>query len=436
MTHRELPRTLGLADLALLAVGSVIGSGIFLVPSSVLRQCGGSFGLALLVWVAAGILSILGALTYGELGAMHPAAGGLYVYVRDGFGRFIAFLYGWTLFAVIGTGSVATLAVAFATYLQEFVSLTAPLRTAVAVVMIGVVGAVNVWGTRKSADLQNGATVIKAGVILGIAALLLARGGHLAEVTLQPTTGGVALVTGVGLAMVSVLWAYEGWQFVTYSAGETTNPQHTFPRGILSGTLAVMALYLLANFGYMAALGPERAQASERIASEAAGAVLGGGAGKILAGVILVSMFSAANSIVLTSPRVYFAMAQDGLFFRRLAEVHPRFHTPAVAVIASSVWAALLAATGTFQQLLTYVVFAGWIFYGLGAASIFYYRRVQPDRPRPFRVPGYPLTPILFVASAAAIVLNTFVTQPRQALVGMGLVLLGVPAYLFWRHRT
>ncbi|HEY5908931.1 MAG TPA: amino acid permease, partial [Vicinamibacteria bacterium] len=195
----------------------------------------------------------------------------------------------------------------------------------------------------------------------------------------------------------------------------------------------LVVLYLLANLGYLAVLGPEGVMKAERVASEAASGVLGPVAGRILAAVALVSMFSAANSIVLTSPRVYFAMARDGLFFRQLAEVHPRFATPATAIVAGSAWSALLAATGTFEQLLTYVVFAGWIFYGLGAAAIFFYRRQEAAAP--FLVPGYPWTPLLFVASAAFIVVNTFVSQPREALVGTGIVLLGMPAYLFWRKR-
>ena len=234
--------------------------------------------------------------------------------------------------------------------------------------------------------------------------------------------------------MIGVLWAYEGWQYVTFSAGETRDPQRTFPRGIIAGTAAMIGIYLLANLGYVAALGPIEAARSDRIAAAAVGAQIGPSAGKAIAAVILVSMFSAANGLALTAPRLYYAMARDGVFFRRLAEVHPRFHTPAFAIVAASLWAAVLAASGTFEQLLTYVVFAGWIFYALGAAAIFAYRRRAPDAPRPFRVPGYPLTPALFVAAAAALVLNTLATQPGRAFVGLGMVLLGVPAFVAWRR--
>jgi len=235
--------------------------------------------------------------------------------------------------------------------------------------------------------------------------------------------------------MVAILWAYEGWQYVTFSAGETLSPQKEFPRGMFLGTAAIVALYVLANVAYVAALGADRAARSERIASEATAAVLGAGAGTFVALAILVSIFSAANAITLTAPRVYFAMARDRLFFARLGEVHPRFGTPAVSVLASSAWGAVLAATGTFEQLLTYVVFTGWAFYALGAASLFWFRRHRPDAPRPFRVPGYPLTPLLFVLASAGIVLATIIGQPMRALVGVGLVFVGAPIFLIWRPR-
>ncbi len=428
---RELPRILDFKDLAFLAVGSVIGSGIFLVPAPVLRACGGSVPLALGVWAGAGVLCMLGALTYGELCTRRPEAGGLYVFVGEAFGRLPAFLYGWTLFLVIATGAVATLAVAFATYLQEFVTLGPLAKQAVAVLMIAVVAALNVRGTRASADVQNWTTAVKAGGVALLSLLLLARGSRISEAS-PPLASDFNLVAGIGAALVSVLWAYEGWQFVTYSAGETLNPQRNLPRGLAVGTLVLVVLYLLANLGYLAVLGPAGVMGADRVASQAATAVLGPVAGRLLAGVALVAMFSAANSIVLTSPRVYFAMARDGLFFRRLAEVHPRFETPAIAILAGSTWSALLAVTGTFEQLLTYVVYSGWIFYGLGAGAIFIYRRREPDAP--FKVPGYPWTPALFVAAAAFIVANTLATRPREALVGSGIVLLGLPAYLFWRR--
>ena len=434
----NLPRTLGLRDLILLTIGSVIGSGIFLVPGAVLSQVGGFIIPALLVWLVGGVLSLLGALTYGELGAMKPEAGGLYVYIRDCFGRFPAFLFGWTLFFVISSGAVATLAVAFSAYLGEIVPLTPLLAKLIAVLMITVVTVVNVVGTRASSDLQNWTTAVKVlGILLmSVVLLWLGRGFHGSGPALWPAQFNGSLASGFGLAMIGVLWAYEGWQFVTYSAGEVIDAKRNLPLGLVIGTAALVGIYLIANFGYLAALGGAGVANSDRLAATAVSAVVSPAAAKLIAIMILVSIFSAANGIMLTSPRVYYAMARDRLFFQRLAEVHPRFQTPAFAVIAGAAWSAVLALTGTFEQLLTYVVFIGWIFYALAAASVFVYRRRAPDAVRPYRVPGYPLTPLLFIIAAAALVLNTIVTQPLRAGVGLGIVLVGAPAYLIWRTKS
>jgi APA family basic amino acid/polyamine antiporter len=236
--------------------------------------------------------------------------------------------------------------------------------------------------------------------------------------------------------MIGVLWAYEGWQYVTFSAGEAIDPQRTFPRAIVIGTASLVGIYLFANVGYLAALGTEGVAASNRVAAEAVGAIVGPAAAKLIAGVILVSIFSATNGLTISAPRVYYAMAKDGLFFRTLANVHPGYGTPAVSIVAGTAWAMVLAASGTFEQLLTYVVFVGWIFYALGAACVFVLRRTQPDAPRPFRVPGYPWTPLLFIIAAVALVGNTIATQPARAAVGIGVVLLGVPVYYVWNRAV
>lgn len=436
-SEHTLQRMLGLKDLVLIVIGSVIGSGIFIVPATVLRQTHGHVGVALLVWFVAGVLSLLGALTYGEMGAANPEAGGIYIYIRDAFGPLPAFLYGWTAFFVISSGAVATLAVAFTGYLGQIVPVSPLAGKVVSVLMIAVVMAVNIRGTRQGADVQNVTTGIKLVALILISVVLLAVGHHftIAPPAGAPAVSGVSLLSAFGLAMIGVLWSYEGWQYATFSAGETRDPQRIFPRGIIIGTGVMILVYLLANVAYIAALGPARAAQSDRIAADAVASLLGPLAGKLIAAVILVSMFSAANGITITTPRVYFAMARDRVFFRKMADVHPRFGTPAVAIFWSSIWAMCLAATGTFEQLLTYVVFVGWIFYGLGAVSIFVYRRREPDMVRPFRVPGYPVTPILFVASAAAIVVNTLITQPGRAFLGLGIVLLGAPVFFIWRSR-
>src|SRR5579859_4192003 len=436
-----LLRTLRLRDLFLLFVGSVIGSGIFLTPGLILRQLNGSVGFSLLVWIVGGVLSLLGALTYAELAATNPEAGGLYCFIRDGFGRVSAFLYGWCLFLVIASGSVAALARAFTEHLAEIIPLSALGKTVLSVVMIA---AVNVWGTRKSSNLQNWTTLIKVGIIVVLSAILLSLGRHAGD--LPPALGssqhGLGLLSNFGLAMIAVLWAYEGWQFGTYSAGEVVDPQKAFPRAFLFGSLTLAGLYVIAVIAYLVALGPAGATASNTIASTSVGVVLGRRAEIIVALTILVSTFSAANSVILTAPRVFYAMANDNLFFKKLAEVHPRFHTPAAAIVALGVWSAVLACAGKFAELIGGVIFIGWIFYGLGAAAIFPLRRAAKGLAIPYRVPGYPWTPLLFVLAAAAIVGNAIYlafadpTQFRNLAVAILLFVLGLPAYLFWRRNS
>jgi basic amino acid/polyamine antiporter, APA family len=440
----SLSRTLRPRDLLLLFIGSVIGSGIFLTPGLILRQLNGSVGAAFLVWIVGGILSLLGALTYAELSAANPEAGGLYCFIRDGFGRVPAFLYGWSLFLVIASGTIAALSHAFTRYLTEVIPFPPAATKFIAVAMIAVVTAVNVWGTRKSSDLQNWTTLIKALAVAGLSAVLLALGHHAREIpaALPATQHGTTLFSAFGLAMIAVLWAYEGWQFGTYSAGEVIDPQKSFPRAFLLGSLILVALYLVANVAYLIALGPTAATASDAIAATGASSVLGPWAGKFIALTILISVFSSTNSVILTAPRVFYAMANDNLFFKKLAEVHPRFGTPANAIISLGVWSAILACAGKFAELIGGVIFIGWIFYGLGAAAIFPLRRKSPDAKLPYRVPGYPFTPFLFVLAAAAIVANAIIlafydpASFQHIVVAIILFMLGLPAYAFWRRHS
>lgn len=433
----ELRRSLRQGDLVLVVVGTVIGSGIWVVPGAVLRNTGGDPGIALTVWLLGGVCSFLGALSFAELGAMMPDAGGSYTYVREAFGRLPAFLLGWTLFLAISTGSTATLAVAFGNYLAELVPLSATARKAVALAMIALVAAVNVRGARTAATVQNWSTAIKVGAIVALALAAFALGSGMSATAARTFTTPLSLplLSGAGIGLLGVLWAYEGWQNVTNSAGETLDPQRAFARGIAIGTAALVAIYLLANLGYLAALGPEAVAASDRVAADTVRTLFGPAAAKAVTIAVLISMFSAANGLALTGPRCYYAMARDGLFFDALARVHPRFGTPAVAILAGAAWSMLLALSGSFEQLFTYVVFASWLFAALAVASLFVLRRRRPDLPRPFRVPGYPLTPALFIAAAAGIVLNTVIARPVQALAGLGIVAAGTPAYLFWRAR-
>jgi APA family basic amino acid/polyamine antiporter len=431
-----LRRVLRLHDLALLIVGTVIGSGIFLVPAFVLKTVGNSVPLALMVWIIGGALSLLGGLTYGELSATNPEAGGLYIYIRDSFGRLPAFLFGWVLFFVVSTGSIATLAVAFSTYLGEMFQLSLWTGKLISVLLIVIIAVVNVRGTRQSADLQNVTTAIKVLAILCMAGLLLWLGSPSRIVSAPPGVSLHSQLSAVGLATISVLWAYEGWQYATFAAGETLNPRRDFPLAFLVGVLALIIVYIGANLGYLAALGTQGVATSDRVASAAVSTVMGPALAKSVTIVILLAIFSAANSIMLTAPRVYYAMAKDGLFLRRLAEVHPRFGTPAFSVAATALWSSLLAMTGTFEQLLTYVVFVGWAFYALAAASIFVYRRRGTNRSAAYRVPGYPWTPALFIAAVGALVLNTIVAEPGRAAIGVAVVLTGIPAYILWQRSS
>jgi APA family basic amino acid/polyamine antiporter len=368
---------------------------------------------------------------------MNPAAGGLYVYIRDAFGDLPAFLYGWTLFLVIGAGTMATLAVAFSTYLDKIVPLTHRDGQIISVAMIAVLTLVNVIGTRHSANLQNVTTLIKVAAILAMCAVLfyLGRGYSASYAALWPAHLDGSIAAGFGLAMIPVLWAYEGWQWVSYSAGEMVDAQRDFPRASLAGALTLITIYVLPVCAYLAVLGPTQAAQTNTIAASAVSAVWGVNWSKAVAAMILVSVFSAANSTILMAPRVFYAMAKDKLFFRQLAEVHPRFRTPVVAIVTSAVWASVLAWTGTFEKLLAYVIFAGWIFYALAGASLFVFRKRMPDAVRPYRVPLYPVTPFLFVGAACAVVLNSLIADWGNSRWGLLIMAIGFPVYLFWRKK-
>jgi amino acid transporter len=434
----ELKRVYTWRTIAILTIGSVIGSGIFLVPSSVLRDSGGSIGLATLIWVIGGILSFLGALTYAELGAMNPGAGGLYLYIRDGFGRPLAFTYGWTLFLVIGAGTVATLAVATTTYLGEWIPLSPLSQKLVAVGLAVGVSLINVFGTGRSTEILKIGTILKVTAIAVLVMLLPALGQGFSEVDrVWPATVTPSLIGSSGLALVAVLWAYEGWQYLTFMAGETIEPQKNFPRGLALGTAGLIVIYLAAATAYVAGIGPAAVMESNRVAADAARTVLGAGWGKVITIPIIISMLTAAQANSMMAARVYYAMARDGVFFEPMGRLHPRYETPAVAIVSGAVISAVLAASGTFEVLLQYVVFVGWIFYGLGALAVISLRRRRPELPRPFRVPGYPWTPILFALSGLAIVINTVIQDPARGVIGIGATLLGIPIFYGWqRLRT
>jgi APA family basic amino acid/polyamine antiporter len=363
----------------------------------------------------------------------------MYVYLREAYGGLTAFLFGWTLFLVIDSGAIATLAMAFASkYLPYFVPLSPAGTKAVAVVFVVVLVAVNYVGVRYGAGLQNLLMFIKFGAILGVTGLVFgfAHGepSHFTTPAVSQVTSA-GLVGAFGLALVRSLWAYKGWEMTTFTAGELKNPGRNLPLGLFAGTLIVIALYLGTNLAYLYVFPASEIATKTRVAADAVQLVIGPLAGSIIAIVILLSITGAANGNVLTAPRVIFAMAKDGLFFPRLASIHPMRQTPHIAILVVGVWAALLSLTGTFEQLATYVIFGQWIFFGLTAAAVMVLRVKRPDLARPYRTPGYPVTPIVFIAAALFISVNTLIQQPLNALAGLAIILLGVPAFLYWQKK-
>jgi APA family basic amino acid/polyamine antiporter len=450
----RLVRGLGTWDAALLTIGSVVGTGIFLTTSDMARVLWDS-DLILWAWIAGGLLTLAGALTYAELGVMFPRAGGLYHYLKEAYGPLWGFLYGWIAFLVIMSGGIATIAVGFGQYLASFVPALAGPAFAVRLpglpvweitgVQLAAVGsivlltAINHLGLEEGAWVQNALTVLKVGSILvfGVLAFVVPAPAFSSTeaAPASPVPMGGALLVAFGVAMVATLWTYDGWYGLTCSAGEVRDPARSLPRGLILGTAAVIVLYLLLNLAYVRAM-PVAAMATEpRIAESAAVRLFGPTSARIVSLAVLVSAFGCISSTILYSSRIYLPMAADGLFFRSLAAVHPRFRTPVRSLWAQSAWAALLALSGTYEQLYTYVVFASVVFHAAIAASVFIFRRRRPDLPRPYRTWGYPAVPALFILACLLLVGNTLVSSPRESLAGLGLLALGLPAYVLFRRQ-
>jgi APA family basic amino acid/polyamine antiporter len=432
-----LPRVLGFWDIVGIVIGGVIGSGIFIVPAAV--AAGVEYPLLILaVWVVGGILCFFGALTFSELGTAFPKAGGMYIFLREAYGPMIAFLFGWTLFLVIDSGSIATLAVAFSTkYLPYFFDISPLMSKAIALLFIAFLVTVNYLGTKWGAYLQNLLTLIKFGAIVAVCVIVFAfaKGDANHFVAPAPASFSWDLLAKMGVALVATFWAYKGWEASTFSAGELRNPGRNLPAGLLVSMVAVVFLYLLTNLAYLYAFPAGVIAKSDRIASDAMDIAIGPIGGSIIAITILFSILGAANSNLLCSPRVFFAMAADRLFFRKIAAVHPRFLTPHVSIIALGCWAVVLSLSGTFEQLFTYVVFGQWIFFGLSAAAVFILRKKRPDLPRPYKTWGYPVTPLIFVVAAFLVSVNSLINQFWNASAGLAIILLGLPAYLYWHKK-
>jgi APA family basic amino acid/polyamine antiporter len=433
--HHGLARDLTLFDAINLVIGTIIGSGIFLVPAEIARAVHTPAWM-LGVWIIGGVLTMLGALSLAELGAAMPEAGGIYTFISRGFGPLWGFLCGWMLFTVATSGSIATLGAAFPIYLAAFVPLTPTTTKIAGVVVIALLTWINVVGVKNGARVGNFLTGCKVGglVVMVLAIFFLPAHPDAAAAPAAPLPTGPVPVAAIGVALVAVLWAYEGWHDVTFAAGELHDPQKNFPRAIVGGVGIVIVVYLLANFAYLKVLTPAEIAASDRVALTAMTRVTGVWGGKLLTAAILCSILGAMNALILAGPRAYYQMAKDGLFIDRVSRVHPKWRTPVDALLIQGVWSAFLVLfIGGFSQLFTYVIFGGWIFYALAVLSVVALRRKEPNLPRPYRVPGYPLVPFLFVATAGAIVVNTLIATPRESTIGLAFIALGIPVYFIQR---
>ncbi|MGD1094815.1 MAG: amino acid permease [Bryobacteraceae bacterium] len=449
-----LRRALGLWSAIAIVIGTVIGSGIFLVPTDMVKAVG-SPGMVFVVWIFGGILTMFGALTYAELSAMMPEAGGEYVYLSAAYGPLYGFIYGWTQTWVAKSASIASLATGFFLYLGDFfpglqgVTYTihlpigphgGPLDIRSGQLLgIGVIlflAGVNYLGVQIGGGVQIAVTALKVLLIGGlIVAGLLSSAGKIANFhsSMTPVPGGIA---GFFAALVSALWAYDGWNNAGMLGSEIERPQKSLPRALIGGTLCVMAIYLLTNVTYFYILSGPEVGASPRLAADVMRRVLGQPGGAMVSVAAMISIFAALNGSILSGSRVPYAMARDGLFFPFSGRVHPQFRTPAGAIMLLGIWSSLLLLSGQYQQLYTLVIFPSWILYGMTAASVIVLRRKRPDLERPYRVLGYPLVPVLFVGVSAALLYSTLLTSPRESGIGLAVILVGFPFYFHWRKRN
>ncbi|MGA3244421.1 MAG: amino acid permease [Bacteroidota bacterium] len=453
----QLLRALGLREGLAIHISAIIGSGIFIVPAAIAGHLH-AMGLILLVWVLGGLLSLFGALTVAELSSLMPSAGGPYIYLRESFGRVWGYMFSWNHFFINTAGSLAAIAVAFAAYLGYFfpslspqtplfaysttmvglpVEISVKGNQVVAMVVIGIATVVNVRGVRLGGWVTNVFTMAKILALLAVIVAVFSSGkGSVANfMPWWPDHWSSELTSAFGLAMISVLWSYEGWTTVTQSASEMVNPEKNIPRSLLFGTLAIIFLYLGVNLAYAYVIPIGQMAGSERIAADAASLVLGPvGTSLVIIG-ILCSTFGTINNSFLSDARSMYAAGADSTFAPSFGKIHPRFRTPYVTLIALGVWSALLTLSGSYDQIASYVIFGSWMFYGLTALSVIVLRRKIPDAPRPYRAWGYPYATLLFVVAAGWILINTLVEDPRDAVVGIVLLLLSLPFYFYWRKR-
>jgi basic amino acid/polyamine antiporter, APA family len=430
---RTLPREIGILGSTTIVVGTIIGSGIFLVPHNVATQVGSVFSLYM-VWIVGGALALAGALSLAELGAAMPEAGGIYVYLREAYGKLVAFLYGWGSLLVIDAGSAATLGVAFGIYASSFLPFTPLEQKVLAGLVIAVLTGINILGVKKGTAVQTIFTIAKVGglvIIIGCAIFLPPLAPAVAA---HPLPTPHTSISSFGVALVGVLWAYQGWHQLSYTAGEVKNPSKFLPIGFFLGTTIIIVVYLAANAAYLQVLPLPVMAEHQRVAATAMEFLIGPRGARFVSALILCSIFGALNGTVLTSARVYYAMARDGVLFKIVSRIHPKFQTPAVALLVLGAWSTVLAVSGSFEELYTYVIFAMWIFSAAAIAGVIILRRRLPDLHRPYRVWGYPFLPIAFIIAALAIVANTLLTKPLESVLGLAIILAGLPLYYAWKH--
>jgi basic amino acid/polyamine antiporter, APA family len=442
-----LVRALGLGSAVLFVLGSVIGSGIFLT-TGVMAVALPSPSLLIAAWVAGGVLALSGGLTYAEMGAMFPKSGGVYVYLSEAFGPLIGFLYGWAALFIFFSGGVAAVAVGFSDYVSYFVPALSTARVLwsaatpagtwtvsaaqiVAVVSIAALAAINYVGVRTGNRVNIVLTIAK---VAGLAALpilaLIASDVSPQWVPIVPPDLARPLA-GFGIAMIAVLWTNDAWYCVTWIAGEMKQPQRDLPRALFIGISLLTLIYVVVNLAYLYALPLPDLKGVSRVGERAASALAGINGARFVAFTVVVSTFGCNNAAILAGARLLFAMARDGVFLPAAAKVHPRYRTPHIAIVSLSAWAAVLALSGSYEQLFTYVAFASILLHMIGAIGLFRLRRTRPDHPRPYRVWGYPFVPGLFILGSSAFVLNTLLERPKEALAGLGLLALGLPVYWY-----
>ena len=430
MGKTELQRELGLFDSISIVLGIVIGSGIFLVPNLIARAIG-SPAWILAVWIVTGVLSFFGALAFAELGAMLPATGGQYVYLRESWGELPAFLCGWTHFFVSQSAGVAYLSVSFAIYLSYFVRLGSWQAKVVALAVMAILTLVNYRGVRPGATVQNCCTLAKIAGLL----VIIVSAFFVPRVTSGGAFQGIS-ASAFGIAMIACLQAYDGWSAVSFVAGEVKNPERTLLHALSIGMLIAIAIYVLINMTYLKVLTiPEIAHA-DRVGTLTAERTLGPSGATLVSLTILLSILGALNGRVLTQPRVYFAQACDGLFFRRFATIHPRYRTPSFSIVMQGAWSAVLILSGSYELLIDYRIFGIWMLNVATVAGVIALRRKRPDLARPYRMWGYPFSTLAFVAVGGAFMMNTLVQRPGPSLIGLVIMATGIPVYYLWRRDS